>query len=128
MPALAYEWGNYRLAFEKLNSYKGDRDDIVDPFAIEDTWFALNFTNFYVVSGDGLSDNEQELVQRTIRVLRLNKDDSLVEWRFSVVQSYSWGHTTFDYLQAHFPFIARELRRQGFEETIKGLFPSPNPA
>ena len=128
VPALAYEWSNYRLAFEKLNSYKGNRDDIADPFAIGENWFVLNFTNFHVIPGDDISDDEQKLVQRTIRVLRLNKDDSLVDWRFSVVQSYSWGHTTFPYLQGHFPFIAKELRRQGLEEKIKRLFPPPGSA
>lgn len=125
MPSLAYEWSNYRLSMDKINSYKAESDDIADPFSIQENWFALDFTSFYVTVGEDLCAEEHDLVEYTIQVLRLNADDSLVDWRFSVVQSYSWGHTTFDYLLTYFPFIARELRRQQLEETIKGMFPSP---
>ena len=55
--------------------------------------------------------------------MRLNKDDSLVQFRFSLLRNYSKNHIDMDFLETHYPFIAVELKRQGVQDTIKGTIP-----
>ena len=121
-PALAYEWSNYRLSSLKLNSYKGDHTDVLDPFYILRDWFVLNFTNFLVEPNAELDARIEVDVRRTIDVLRLNRDNALVNLRLRVVRDYAHGGMTFDHMATYYPFIAYELDRQGERETIKTAF------
>lgn len=41
-PRRAYDWDNLRLACSLFNSKKGTRSGLIDPFTVEDGWFALN--------------------------------------------------------------------------------------
>ena len=121
-PDRAYEWDNYRLAFQKLNSYKGNSTDVLDPFHIREGWFVLNFNNFFVEPSTGLTVDIEAAVQKTISVLRLNVDDCLVQMRFNVVKDYAKGDVTFDFMVRRYPFIAIEIQRQGLEEKIRTYF------
>jgi uncharacterized protein (TIGR02646 family) len=120
---LAYEWSNYRLAHSKINSYKGNSVGILDPFHIQPGWFILDFANCHVRPNPATAQAIQNSVSHTIAVLRLNSDDSLVQFRFSLVRNYSKNHIDMDFLEGHYPFIAVELKRQGVYETIKGTIP-----
>jgi hypothetical protein len=119
-PSLAYEWKNYRLSHHKINNYKGDKTGILDPFHIQPGWFILDFANCHVKPNLTTSKAIQDSVTHTINVLRLNLDDALVQMRFSLIRSYSKSYITLDFLEAHYPFIAVELKRQHMQETIKG--------
>jgi len=121
-PELAYEWSNYRLALSKLNSYKGDKTDVLDPFHIQEGWFVLNFTNFYVEPNAGLETTVETAVKRTIEAFRLNEDDCLVRLRFSIVKDYAQGRISLEYLVHRYPFIGKELERQNLTESIKTYF------
>jgi len=121
-PDLAYEWTNYRYASERMNSYKGDSTAVADPCSILPGWFALDFSTFFAVPGDNLPQKVTVLVSETIRVLRLNKDNTLVEERFLAVEDYARGDVTLEYLDRRYPFIAHELRRQNLTEGIKSRF------
>lgn len=117
---LAYEWRNYRLAHSKINSYKGNSVGIADPFAIQPGWFTLDFDNCFVKPNPSSPSAVQKLVGNTITVLRLNRDDTLVQQRFSIVRNYAQDHCDMDFLEGHYPFIAAELKRQGVQDSIKG--------
>ncbi len=121
-PDLAYEWSNYRLASPRLNSYKGDHTDVLDPFLILPGWFVLNLANFLVEPNTGLERQIETEVRNTIEILRLNRDDSLVDLRFKIVRDYATGLVNFEYLRARYPFIASELERQNQREAIKAAF------
>ena len=125
-PDLAYEWENYRLAFAKLNIYKGSRMDVLDPFHIQTGWFVLNFDNLFVEPNTGLPAQVETAVQTTISALRLNTDKLLVDLRFSVVKDYAKGDLTFDYLRRRYPFIASELERQDLTDAIRAHFSARN--
>jgi hypothetical protein len=118
-PDLAYEWSNYRFAAEKLNGFKGNSADVLDPFQIQPGWFALDLSTFFVLRGIVPTSDIGRKVDDTIRVLRLN-DDSLVRQRFHVAKDYADGDVTLAYLERRYPFIAFELKRQQATETIKG--------
>jgi len=119
-PALAYEWGNFRLSDQKINSRKADNVGVQDPFEIQPGWFVLDFATFYVRSNVGLQAEDERRVVTTITLLRLN-DDQLVEQRFAIVQEYARG-TPIDYVERYYPFVALELRRQNLTEAIKASF------
>jgi hypothetical protein len=118
-PDLAYEWSNYRLAHQKLNAYKGESIEVLDPFHIETGWFTLDFANCYVKPSGTLAQALQDQVAKTIEILRLNTDQTLVQQRFDVLRDYSKGYPM-EILEERYPFIAAELKRQGLEESIRG--------
>ena len=107
----AYEWTNYRLVCSLMNSRKGAAATVLDPFDVEDGWFVLELTEFQVLPGDGLDDAVAEAVQDTVDRLRLN-DDECRGAREEYAEAFWSDDVTFDYLERHAPFVARELRRQ----------------
>jgi hypothetical protein len=119
----AYEWNNYRLAHPKLNGYKGDKQGLLDPFTIQPGWFILDFASCYVKPNPVTTKAVQDSVTHTIKELRLNLDDSLVQTRFKIVQSYSKSQIDMAFLEGFYPFIAAELKRQGKQDSIKGTIP-----
>ena len=66
-----YEWSNYRLACSLMNARKGVAS-VLDPFEIEEGWFALELVDFQVVPGEGLSADVVGAVSETIERLRLS--------------------------------------------------------
>jgi hypothetical protein len=122
-PLLAYDWNNYRLTHAKINGYKANSVGILDPFHIQPGWFILDFANCYVKPNPNEAQGVRDMVTRTINVLRLNSDDTLVQFRFSLVRDYSKNLVNMDFLDLRYPFIATELRRQGLENSIKGTIP-----
>jgi hypothetical protein len=109
---LVYEWSNYRLACAAMNSYKAECGDVLDPFELQDGWFALELVEFQVVPGAGLADGHADLVRATIRRLRLNLP-RFCRIRAEFAEARWNGEITADYLSRHSPFVAIELRRQG---------------
>ena len=109
---LVYEWSNYRLACAAMNSYKGEYGDVLDPFELQDGWFALELVEFQVVTGAGLVDRDAERVRSTIRRLHLN-GSRFCRIRAEFAEARWRGDITAEYLARHSPFVARELRRQG---------------
>lgn len=110
-PDLAYEWTNYRLANDKINSYKGDSTAVLDPFYVQIGWFVLDFATLWVGSDPSLRVDVKTSVEKTIELLRLN-DDAWVEMRFVIFTSYRNREITMGFLQRYSPFIASEVQRQ----------------
>lgn len=121
-PGLAYEWSNFRLAQERINSNKGDSTDVLDPFHIQVGWFVLDCASFFVKPNAGLNPQVERAVNTTIQVLQLNAD-TFVRLRYNVLREYSHGNWTLDFLERRYPFVASELKRQGLVESIKGTVP-----
>ena len=67
-----YEWANYRLTCSLMNARKDAIASVLDPFEIEDGWFALELVGFQVVSGAGLAGDDLAAVEDTIQRLQLN--------------------------------------------------------
>jgi len=107
-----YEWGNYRLASSLMNSRKGAAADVLDPFELEDDWFALELVEFQVIPRGGLPDETLTAVRDTIARLGLS-EPPYCDARAEYAREYWAGHIDLDYLEWHAPFVARELRRQG---------------
>jgi hypothetical protein len=110
-PHLAYEWSNYRLAHDRINSNKGDSADVLDPFHIQPGWFILDTATLWVKPEPSLPASIGTAVQRTIDVLRLN-DDAWVQIRFDVFREFLDREVMLGFLQRRYPFIAAEIVRQ----------------
>lgn len=110
-PDLAYEWANYRLATDRINSNKGESIRVLDPFQIQIGWFVLDLANLFVGPGPGLDAATRARVEETITILRLN-DDVWVEIRFEVLRDFLNGTVQLEFLQRRYPFIAAEIARQ----------------
>ncbi len=121
-PELAYEWNNYRLATDKLGNYKGKSLDVIDPFFIKTDWFVLDFSTFQVKPHSNLPAYLLNRIKKTIEILRLNKDNNLVDTRIGVLESYAKEEYPLSFLERRYPFIAYELKRQKMEIQIKSVF------
>lgn len=116
-PDLAYEWSNFRLAHDRINSIKGDSTDVLDPFYIQTGWFTLDIATLWVNPDPSLQTKVKMPVQDTIDILRLN-DDQWVQMRFEVLSSYLNRELTLSFLQRLYPFIATEILRQGVQPRV----------
>jgi hypothetical protein len=121
-PHQAYEWSNFRLCMHRVNGYKGASADVVDPFAVQLGWFVLDFPSCLVKAGDGIDEQTREKVEATIKVLKLNDDDTFVQDRCDVMMMFAQGDVAMGYLRKHRPFLAVEVDRQGIEHTVAALF------
>lgn len=109
----AYEWTNYRLVCSLMNSRKGVKN-ILDPTAVQDDWFELEFVSFQVMPRPELDGPLATIVQFTITELGLNEEacrEVRAEyaeeyWRYQNADKWSW-------LVERCPFVAREMERQG---------------
>jgi hypothetical protein len=70
-PNQAYEWSNYRLVCGTLNGRKGEFDDVLDPFLVNNGDFVLRFPSLLVAPSTLISREDQTKVQTTINRLQL---------------------------------------------------------
>jgi hypothetical protein len=124
-PDRAYEWDNFRLALHKMNGYKADRTDIIDPFSVGPGWFVLDMPSCLVRAGNGLTPEQRQSVETTIEALKLNDDDSLVQDRCDVMLMFAQGDVKLPFLQRRYPFLAAEVIRQGVQLTASAIFKLP---
>jgi hypothetical protein len=110
-PRDAYEWENYRLVCARLNGRKGSSQDVVDPFLVERGMFQLHFPSLCVVAGR----KKKQVANSTIQRLKLN-DSRSVEARQHYIENYLDNFITFEYVAQCAPFLALELKRQGFSK------------
>lgn len=108
-----YEWQNYRLACSLMNSRKGEFQDILDPFQVQDGWFHLEFSGLQTHPNPELSPDLRAQIKQTIDRLGLN-DKDCVDVRREYYDDYIRREFRFSYLARKSPFVAKEVARQGF--------------
>ena len=122
-PHLAYEWSNFRLASGRVNGSKGNLDDIIDPFDVQDDWFFIDIPACLVRPNPALQSPLRKQIAGTINSLRLNQDDNYVQDRCNILMDYARGDVTMSFLKRRYPFLAKEVKRQGLaQQDLKGLF------
>jgi hypothetical protein len=120
-PQEAYKWNNYRLVCGTLNGRKGTSEDVLDPFLIEEGWFALDFPSLLVQPGENVSSSIKKQVQATIQRLGLNDEGTCLQARMSWLRDYIQVPFPFSYLEKRAPFLAGELKRQDLIEKIRRI-------
>ena len=73
VPEQAYEWSNFRLTSQRMNTWKGIHQDILDPFQIDDNLFFLDFLLLEVKPNPRLSQELQSAILTTTERLKLNR-------------------------------------------------------
>jgi hypothetical protein len=110
----AYEWDNYRLAALKLNAFKGDDPEVIDPFEVQPGWFALEL-DFGQIKPGPVAEADPALkarVKKTITRLKLDSE-AMDEDRMGDARDYWSRELGWARVQRDMPFLAAELRRQG---------------
>jgi 5-methylcytosine-specific restriction endonuclease McrA len=107
-----YEWSNYRLAAAVINAKKNDLDLLLDPFTIRHDLFALEFVEFQVTPGPGAGDLADAVIE-TITTLGLNLQECRTARR-AYFDNFLAGEISLSFLTRRAPFVASEMRRQGF--------------
>lgn len=122
-PHLAYEWSNFRLAGGRVNNSKGDLTDILDPFEVQDDWFYMDVPACLLKPNPNLDKDLRSRITGTINSLRLNQDDNYVQERCNILMEYARGEVTMGFLERRYPFLAKEVNRQGLgQQSLKDLF------
>lgn len=121
-PNEAYEWNNYRLCSHRVNGYKGDSTDVIDPIVVQPGWFVLDVPSCLVKPGEGLSDIVTTQVEATIKRLRLNDDDYFVQERCDLMVDFASGAVSLVHLKKRYPFLAAEIIRQDLQESAAQVF------
>lgn len=122
-PDRAYEWSNYRLVSSRLNNRKSTKDDVLDPFEIENGWFVIDFPSLLVKPGQGLQADVRDKVLRSINRVKLNDASTCLKERFTYVNDFcELGRPFFDLvIRRDAPFLAAEILRQGLIDTLPGM-------
>lgn len=107
-----YEWSNYRLAALRMNARKNDLSSIIDPFDVQDGWFAIELTFGQVVPGPvAMADPAlRDRVEHVITKLGLNE---FAAERLRDIEAYESGDVSLKRLREESPFVAAEIARQG---------------
>ena len=124
-PNDAYEWDNYRLVCATLNGRKGVHTDVLDPFAIANGWFVIDFPSLLVKPAADLQEQEANQVLSTIARLGLNDEGTCLRSRERYVKNFCKQCITFEFLRQDAPFIAFELERQGLIANINDVMGYP---
>lgn len=119
-PSRAYEWDNFRLCRAELNQRKASCLAVMDPAAIENGWFTIDFTSFLLKPSPTAPDWIKHRVKLTISVFSLN-ENKYVHERLTVIKEYALGHAQFADVQSKYPFIAEEINRQTFDQSMKAM-------
>ena len=117
-PELAYEWDNLRLICSKMNSNKGIKEEIIDPFFLPADSFILNFPSMLIKPNPNLLEPLKSRVVYTIKELKLNEEMWQLGRSYKLID-YCKKQYSFDHLKEKYPFIAYELKRQGLVEVDK---------
>lgn len=121
-PHLAYEWDNFRFCRQSINSRKGNSEELLDPFAIVDGWFVLDLPSCLIKPAPHLVRETRVGVNKTVATLGLNQDEKLVGERSDLLIALAQGLITLEYLDGFFPFISKEVRRQGVSDDLRDIF------
>ncbi len=110
-PEKAYEWDNYRYASPKVNQWKSDSNEILDPFEVEDGWFEVQLSSLQLIATKQLPDTKQPLAKSTLTRLRLGTGEDLIKERRAYYREFLKGDCTLRHLSAKAPLIERAVKK-----------------
>ena len=110
-PGKAYEWTNYRLTLPRINSRKGEFEDVLDPCSIKDGWFQLDIISGSISPNSNISTSTHKKVKKTIDRLLLN-DSMYIRYRLTYINDYIDGRISAEILRRDAPYIYCEMKRQ----------------
>lgn len=94
-----------------MNGRKGDYEDVLDPFTLQNGWFQIHFPSLQLIASQHLMPQEIQKVKQTIKRLKLN-DATCIKGRMNWLRPYLLGQYDLAFLEEKAPFLALELQRQ----------------
>lgn len=119
-PEEAYDWDNYRYASPKINQWKSDSDEILDPFEVEDGWFEVQLSSLQLIRTRLLPTDKNSLAKSTLDRLRLGTGEDLIKERRAYYREFLEGDCTLGSLSGKAPLIGRAV-----EKVLQGFVPQP---
>lgn len=108
--SLAYEWDNLRYGEAVFNQKKGD-STVLDPFEVENDWFALTIPSMQLVLTDQIPDQFRAMAEFTLRRLGLRDGEVVVRLRTEWFTMYRKRQLSLDGLREVAPQIAAAVDR-----------------
>jgi hypothetical protein len=102
-----------------LNSRKGDEEEILDPCAVSNGWFVIDFPTLMVKPAPDLETDLFNRVRRTRDVLGLNDEATCMMMRQQFVMDYCREEISFEHLEKRAPFLALQMKEQGYDELAR---------
>lgn len=93
--------------------------DVLDPCAIPDGIFVIDFLTFRLNARDRLPSPVAQRVTETIDRLQLNTDRDYVNERIRIIRAYSLDEITASHVQERYPFIGQQMVRQDFDANFR---------
>lgn len=119
---LAYEWSNYRLTTQRMNSFKSDKI-VLDPFTVKNGDLTIDFPSCLIKPNAAMNPAQKSKALLTIKILHLNEEE-MVNNRLDIVMDYARGSIDRSFLEKRYPFIQSELNRQNLLDTVGKRFKS----
>ena len=69
-----------------------------------------------------LPEETRDTINNTIKILKLNEDDDIVQERCEIMFDFARGDVTLAYLEKRYPFLAVEIKRQNLQKTAANIF------
>jgi len=110
----AYDWTNYRFASAWLNSSKQAlrSSQLLDPFAVQNEWFAVQLPSMQLVLTEHVPDEWRERAQFMLDRLHLAHDERVLRQRREWFRMYQEYGLSLDELAKKAPLIAAAIKKQ----------------
>ena len=110
-PDLVYDWANFRYIMPELNSKKGRRPSLLDPFEVQAGWFEIVLPQLHLRMTETVPASQRHLARATLEFLGLTNGPKLMRLRRKYMQQYREGKSRIALLDEDFPLLADALRR-----------------
>ena len=128
-PKWAYEWENFRLCRNDLNTNKGQELYIPDPFGICNEWFEIDFTTWRVGPSNDAPVYVRNRIRSSLVILGLNSD-AYIEERQAATALYIHRPAERSEIALLYPFLTAEVERQStgtdLIDELRKLLPEPD--
>ena len=111
VPNLAYDWTNFRLCRNDINTKKALDLYVPDPFGILNEWFQIDFATWRVCPSDDAPIYVKHRIRSAFVRLGLN-EDAYIEERQNAASVYVHQPADRVQLEALYPFLTGEIERQ----------------
>jgi hypothetical protein len=128
LPQLAYDWENFRLCRNDINTNKGQDIHVPDPFGIRNDWFEIDFTTWRVGPSNTAPAYIRQRIRSTFVRLGLN-EDAYIEERQNAAAIYVYRPNERIEPRVLYPFLTAEIERQSegtaLVEDLRGILSPP---
>lgn len=111
--AKVYEWSNYRLADQWVNSSKKDLSSaqLLDPFDVQPGWFELMLPSLQLKVTDDCPAHLRAKANFTITRLKLRDGEASLRFRNAYWMAYIQGRKSLDQVREMLPMLAEAIEQ-----------------